>query len=93
MREDPRGETPKTGEPVSDDLPTLFGKNLRDARIKAGLTQGQVAERTSLTQQYVSLVEAGHQNITLGTMTALARVVGQDVRTLLRKGRGRTRPR
>jgi transcriptional regulator with XRE-family HTH domain len=74
-------------------LPTLFGKNLRDARIKAGLTQGQVAERTSLTQQYVSLVETGHQNITLGTMTALARVVGQDVTTLLRKGRGRTRPR
>jgi transcriptional regulator with XRE-family HTH domain len=93
MRGTPRGEPPKAGEPVSDDLPTLFGKNLRDARIKSGLTQGQVAERTSLTQQYVSLVEAGHQNITLGTMTALARVVGEDVTTLLRKGRGRTRPR
>jgi hypothetical protein len=26
-------------------------------------------------------------------MTALARVVGQDVTTLLRRGRGRTRPR
>jgi|SRR5271165_2810352 len=85
----PRGEPPKTDEPVSDDLPTLFGKNLREARIKANLTQAQVAERTGLTQQYVSLVEAGHQNITLGTMTALAKVVDQDVRTLLRKG---TRP-
>jgi transcriptional regulator with XRE-family HTH domain len=87
MRGRPRGEPPKTDAP--DDLPTLFGKNLREARIKANLTQAQVAERTGLTQQYVSLVEAGHRNITLGTMTALAGVVGQDVRTLLRK---RTRP-
>ena len=93
MRGRPPGEPPKSGELVSDDLPTLFGKNLREARIKAGLTQAQVAERTGLTQQYVSLVEAGHQNITLGTMTSLARVVGQDVRTLLRKGRGRARRR
>src|SRR5271165_6661967 len=44
----PRGEPPKTDEPVSDDLPTLFGKNLREARIKANLTQAQVAERTGL---------------------------------------------
>jgi transcriptional regulator with XRE-family HTH domain len=83
------GEPPMTDGPVSDDLPTLFGKNLREARIKANLTQAQVAEWSGLTQQYVSLVEAGHQNITLGTMTALAKVVDQDVRTLLRKGRGR----
>ena len=93
MREGPPGEPPKSGELASDDLPALFGKNLREARIKAGLTQAQVAERTGLTQQYVSLVEAGHQNITLGTMTSLARIVAQDVRTLLRKGRGRARRR
>jgi transcriptional regulator with XRE-family HTH domain len=92
MRGRPRGEPPKSDEPVSDDLPTLFGKNLREAWTKGNLTQAQVAERTGLTQQYVSPVEAGHQNITLGTMAALARVVGQVVRTLLREGRGR-RPR
>jgi transcriptional regulator with XRE-family HTH domain len=89
----PPREPPKSDEPIPDDLRSVFGENLRGARIKAGLTQAQLAERTSLTQQYVSLVEAGHQNITLGTMTALARVVGQDVRALLRKVRGRIRPR
>jgi transcriptional regulator with XRE-family HTH domain len=93
MRGRQRGEPPKTDEPVSKDLAALYGKNLREARIRVGLTQAQVAERTSLTQQYVSLVEAGHQNITLGTMTALASVVGQDVRALLRKRRRRTGPR
>jgi transcriptional regulator with XRE-family HTH domain len=86
-------ELPKSDEPVPDDLRTVFGQNLRAARVKAGLTQAQLAERTSLTQQYVSWVEAGHSNITLGTMTALARVVGQDVIALLRRGRGRTTPR
>jgi transcriptional regulator with XRE-family HTH domain len=93
MRGRPPGEPPKSDEPVSDDLRTVFGKNLREARIKAGLTQAELADRTGLTQQYVSLVEAGHQNITIGTMTALARVVGHDVTTLLRRGRGRIRPR
>ena len=93
MRGRPPGEPPKSDEPVSDDLRTVFGKNLREARIKAGLTQAELADRTGLTQQYVSWVEAGHSNITLGTMTSLARVVGHDVSGMLRKGRGRIRPR
>jgi transcriptional regulator with XRE-family HTH domain len=48
-----------------------------------------LAEQTGLTQQYVSLVEAGHQNVTIDTMAALARVIGRDVSALLRKGRNR----
>jgi hypothetical protein len=35
------GEPPKSDGPVSDDLPTLFGKNLREARIKGNLTQAR----------------------------------------------------
>jgi transcriptional regulator with XRE-family HTH domain len=88
----PRGP-PKSNSPAPDDLRTIFGQNVRAARIKAGLTQTQLAERTGLTQQYVSLVEAGHQNITIDTMAALARAVGRDVSALLRKGRARIRPR
>jgi transcriptional regulator with XRE-family HTH domain len=56
---------------------------------QAGLTQAQLATRTGLTQQYVSQVEAGHQNITIDTMAAIARVIGRDVSALLRKGRNR----
>jgi transcriptional regulator with XRE-family HTH domain len=93
MRGPPPGEPPKSEEPVPDDLRTVFGQNLRAARIEAGLTQAQLAQRTGLTQQYVSWVEAGHANITLATMTALARVLGQEVRELLRNRIGRTTPR
>jgi transcriptional regulator with XRE-family HTH domain len=75
------------------NLPSIFGQNVRAARIEAGRTQAQLAERTILTQQYVSLVEAGYQNISLDTTVALARAVGRDVNALLRKGRNRIRPR
>ena len=79
-------------EPIPDDSRSVFGANLRTARIKVGLTQAQLAERTGLTQQYVSWVEAGRANITLATMTSLARVVREDVSELLRKRLGRTTP-
>jgi transcriptional regulator with XRE-family HTH domain len=53
----------------------------------AGLTQAEVAEQAGLTQQYVSVVEGGRQNITLSTMIALARVTGHEVRVVLRRVR------
>ena len=46
-------------EPDPDDLVAIFGANLKAARMKAGLTQAQLAERSGLLQQYVSLVEIG----------------------------------
>jgi DNA-binding XRE family transcriptional regulator len=79
----PKGE-------ASEDLPVVFGENLKAARLKCGLKQSELAERTGLTQQYLSLIETGHQNLTLKTMMALAQVVGGNVSDMLRhspKGR------
>jgi DNA-binding XRE family transcriptional regulator len=75
-----------------NDLVAIFGANLKAARLKQGLTQAQLAERAGLLQQYVSLVETGKQNVTLTTAQALARVVQQNVSTLL-QGTARTRRR
>jgi len=44
-----------------DDLVAIFGANLKTARMRAGLTQAQLAEQSGLLQQYVSLVESGKQ--------------------------------
>ena len=76
-----------TGEddPFTEELRRNFGENLRNARVKAGMTQGQLADRASLTQQYISLVEIGRQNLTLSTMALLARIFGQDVVAMLRR--------
>lgn len=89
MARPPPRVPPTSDEPVPGDLRIVFGQNLRTARINAGLTQAQLAQRTGLTQQYVSWVEAGHANITLATMTTLARVVGRDVVALLQRRRQR----
>ena len=62
----------------------MFGQNLRAARLKSGLKQSEIAERTGLTQQYLSLIEAGQQNITLKTMVLLADVVGRNIIDMLR---------
>jgi len=73
----------------TQDLQALFGENLRAARLKAGLKQSELAEKTGLTQQYLSLIETGRKNLTLRTMMELAKVVGQEVSVMLRRTRGR----
>jgi transcriptional regulator with XRE-family HTH domain len=78
-------------DPDPDDLVAIFGTNLKTARMKAGLTQAQLAEQSGLLQQYVSLVESGKQNVTLTTAQALAKVVHQNVSTMLRRPTPRLR--
>ena len=63
----------------------LFGANLRQARLRAGLTQAQVAKLTGMQAHYVSTIENGLQNPTLSTMVRVARAVGTDPRTLLKR--------
>ena len=70
---------------TTEELSAIFGANFREARLKAGLTQVDVTARTGIQQSDLSRIENGRQNLTLGTMVTLARVVGTDVRTLLRR--------
>jgi DNA-binding XRE family transcriptional regulator len=70
---------------LPEDLQVVFGENPKAARVKCGLKQSELAERTGLTQQYLSLIETGHQNVTLKTMMALVQVVGRHVRDMLRQ--------
>ena len=74
-----------------DDIVAIFGAKLKAARMKAGLTQAQLAEQSGLLQQYVSLVELGKQNVTLTTAQTLAKVVHQNVSTMLRRPTSRLR--
>lgn len=64
---------------------SLFGANLKQARLHAELTQSEVAARTGIQQHYISEIENGLQNLTLGTMVTLAHAVGTDVQTLLKR--------
>ena len=71
------------GEKSQEEFQVLFGRNLKAARLKSGLKQSEVAALTGLTQQYLSLIEAGQQNVTVRTMALLAKVVDHDIIDLL----------
>jgi transcriptional regulator with XRE-family HTH domain len=77
------GGSSKGVEETAEQMRALFGANFRQARLKAKLTQVEVAALTGLQQPYISDMENGQQNLTLSTMIILARAVGSDVRSLL----------
>lgn len=78
---------------VAATLLRRFGGNLAAARLRAGLTQQELAEIAGVTQPYISAVERGTQNLTLQSMTELSAAVREDViemMTSTRKTRGAT---
>ena len=58
-----------------------FGRRLREARRRAGLSQAEVARRLRIRQSYVSRVELGTENITLSACARYAQAVGCLVST------------
>jgi transcriptional regulator with XRE-family HTH domain len=79
------GKPGLAGRPPSADLRRNFGENLRAARLKAGLSQSELGRRVGRSQQYISLVEVGSENLTLDTMSMLAKIVEQDVIIMLQQ--------
>lgn len=57
------------------DLQREFGKRVRELRMRAGLTQKELAERCGgkFAMQRVGEIERGHMNCTLVTVRALCR--------------------
>jgi transcriptional regulator with XRE-family HTH domain len=55
---------------------------LRDARLNAGVTQQQLAERLGKPQSYVAKVEGGERRIDVIEFIAFARAIGANPATL-----------
>jgi transcriptional regulator with XRE-family HTH domain len=72
----------------AQELRLRFGSNLKRARDKANLNQTELAARAGMRQHYVSEVENGRHNVTVGTMVKLAGAVGATAIQLLRKRPG-----
>jgi transcriptional regulator with XRE-family HTH domain len=58
------------------DMRKLVGRNAARLRDEAGLTQEALAERSGLTQQYISDLERGKCNPTIVTLYELAQALG-----------------
>lgn len=57
-------------------LRVRFGEQVRAARIEAGLTQAQLAERLGRSQKYVSLIETGGRRLPIDAMMLIMRALG-----------------
>ncbi|MBO0841567.1 MAG: helix-turn-helix transcriptional regulator [Nocardioides sp.] len=55
--------------------PQAFGKAIRRGRLRAGLTQADLARRAGVGRRFVVDVEAGHPRAELGKVLALLEIV------------------
>lgn len=58
------------------DMRKLVGGNVKKARIAAGLTQEELAERSGFSQQYISGLERGMRNPTIVSIYELGQALG-----------------
>lgn len=50
------------------DVDKIFGKILRDYRVKAGFTQEELAEKIGISLKYISRIENGNNGVKTQTL-------------------------
>jgi transcriptional regulator with XRE-family HTH domain len=63
---------------TSDIASLVVGRAIRDARKAVGMTQADLAEGMGTTAAYVSGVETGRGNLTVGQLSAIANALGVE---------------
>ena len=61
----------------------VIGRNIRQARAKAGLTQEQTAERLKISQLHFGRLERGERPVSLEHLARIAKVLGVPTASLL----------
>lgn len=61
----------------------VFAKNLRMARIDAGLSQERLAHEAGLDRAFVGTLERGQRNISIDNVELLAQAVGLPAHELM----------
>lgn len=64
---------------AQEELARKFGELVRRLRLERGLSQEEFAFRVGLHQTYVSRVERGERNVTIGTADRIAGALGNTV--------------
>ena len=73
---------------MSDNANVIFGRTARMLREAGGLSQEKSAERIGITYQYLSAIENGKENFTVGVLESIARAFGLDVPSFTDKAYG-----
>ena len=78
-----RQKARETGESTEDELLKAFGRKVREARDRAGLTRAQLGDLTGLAPSYLFEIENEGANVTLKTLAKLAESLNLGPRDLL----------
>jgi transcriptional regulator with XRE-family HTH domain len=62
-----------------------IGINVKKARLKMGLTQEELGEKSGLDSRHIGFIERGEINSTVKTLSKIAHGLGCPVGSLLRK--------
>jgi transcriptional regulator with XRE-family HTH domain len=61
----------------------ITGKNIRNFRQRAALTQERLAEQADLDWTYISKIERGRENVSLDTLARIAKALAVSVSDLV----------
>src|SRR3989344_1962754 len=64
------------------NIQKIFGENLRRARIKSGLSQSKLANKSGFSPAYVNRIEKGEENISLKNIWMISNVLNVPIKTL-----------
>ena len=77
--------THRTNRKPGRKLLQILAENIRRRRQQCGFSQEDLAEYCHLHRTYISSVERGQRNITLGTLEIIAIVLGSKPDEMLRR--------
>jgi transcriptional regulator with XRE-family HTH domain len=78
-----RQKARETAKSTEDQLLNAFGRKVREARERAGLTRAQLGDATGLAPSYLFEIENEGANVTLKTLAKLAESLKLGPRDLL----------
>lgn len=74
---------PYTAVPAVQQYRRILGEAIRSHRKKAGLSQEKLAEKADLHPVYISGVERGGENISIGALMRIANALKVRIRDLV----------
>ncbi len=67
------------------DLLRRIGRRVRDARMDAGMTQQELADRVLLSRPSIANMEGGNQEVPVTRLALIARVLGLELVDLVKE--------
>jgi transcriptional regulator with XRE-family HTH domain len=68
--------------PPIRSISKIVGENICTARVKAGLSQEQLAEKADLSRNYIGNVERAEYKITVETLARIAKALNLSIHDL-----------